>query len=324
MSPDQVPDAELTRMAQSGDTAALGLLLARHQAGMRAVALSVLGFGPDAEDAVQDASLTALRRIGDVRDPAAVGSWLRMIVRNACRMRLRATRDVPLSDAFPVPSTDPTPEQVVDGHALRDWIWQAVADLSDPLQMALVLRYLSGMSSYEQIAAACGVPVGTVRSRLSQAKAKMAQALVATAGQAHEDACALTMARHREGVQTLQAAERGAFADVVAERWAPGVELRGGMGERGGRDLLLRSMDRDLEAGIRQRLTRTIASRGITIWENELINPPDDPDHCPPAVVWLMSVRQGRIQRLNLFFPVPFSRYLGMPVPDGRGTPAAM
>ncbi|HEV7973883.1 sigma-70 family RNA polymerase sigma factor [Amycolatopsis sp.] len=68
---------------------ALGLLLARHRPGMRAVALSLLGHGHDADDAVQDASLVALLRIGDVRDPAAVGPWLRMIVRNACRTRPR-------------------------------------------------------------------------------------------------------------------------------------------------------------------------------------------------------------------------------------------
>ena len=55
-------DVELVRSAQSGAVSSLGLLLARHQAGMRAVALSILGYGPDAEDAVQDASMTALSR----------------------------------------------------------------------------------------------------------------------------------------------------------------------------------------------------------------------------------------------------------------------
>ena len=78
-------DAELTRAAQRGEVAALGLLLERHEAAMRAVALSILGPGPDAEDVVQDAALTALRSIGDVRDPDAVGAWLRTIVRNRCR-----------------------------------------------------------------------------------------------------------------------------------------------------------------------------------------------------------------------------------------------
>jgi RNA polymerase sigma-70 factor (ECF subfamily) len=147
----------------------------------------------------------------------------------------------------------------------------------------------------------------------------MAQALLATADLAHDDAAELTAARHREGVETLDAAVRGRFAEVVADRWAADVELHGGMGERGGRDLLLRSMDRDLEAGIRQRLVRTVASRQVTIWENDLISPPDDPGHCPPAVVWMLSSRDDRIERLRLFFPTPVLRYLGKPVPD---TPA--
>ncbi|MFE2042723.1 RNA polymerase sigma factor, partial [Streptomyces sp. NPDC059477] len=82
-------DADLTRAAQAGEVAALGQLLERHRAGMRAVALSVLGPGADVDDVMQDAALTALRRIGDVRDPAAVGAWLRMIVRNAGRSVLR-------------------------------------------------------------------------------------------------------------------------------------------------------------------------------------------------------------------------------------------
>ncbi|WP_324611785.1 RNA polymerase sigma factor [Streptomyces sp. WM6368] len=62
---------------------------------MRAVALSLLGHGPDVDDVVQDAALTSPNRIGDVRDPAAVGAWLRAIVRNGCRMRLRAPRETP-------------------------------------------------------------------------------------------------------------------------------------------------------------------------------------------------------------------------------------
>jgi len=74
-------------------------------------------------------------------------------------------------------------------------------------------------------------------------------------------------------------------------------------------------MDRDLEAGIRQRLVRTTASRAITIWENELISPPDDPDHCPPAVTWMLCVQGGEVSRLRLFFPVPVLKYMGRPAP---------
>lgn len=83
-------DAELIGAARNGDAAALGALIERHRPGMRAVALAMLGWGPDADDAVQDAILIALSRLGDLRDPAAAGPWLRTITRNAARMRLRS------------------------------------------------------------------------------------------------------------------------------------------------------------------------------------------------------------------------------------------
>ncbi|MEV8563141.1 sigma-70 family RNA polymerase sigma factor [Streptomyces sp. NPDC051917] len=77
-------DAALTRAARSGDVSALALLLERHRPAIRAVALSLLGPGPDVDDVMQEAALVALRRIVDVRDPEAVGPWLRMVVRNSC------------------------------------------------------------------------------------------------------------------------------------------------------------------------------------------------------------------------------------------------
>lgn len=134
VSLDPPSDEELTRRAQAGETGALGLLLARHQASMRAVALGLLGYGPDAEDVVQDAALTALRHIGDVRDPAAVGAWLRAVVRNGARTRLRATRETPGLDGLDpwrLRSHDvPEPERVIEQHAMRDWVWDAVEELS--------------------------------------------------------------------------------------------------------------------------------------------------------------------------------------------------
>lgn len=184
---DHPTDEELTRRAQAGESDALGLLLTRHQAPMRAVALSLLGYGPDAEDAVQDAALTALRRIGDVREPAAVGAWLRAIVRNAARMRLRAVREVPGLDALEqlrVREDEPShPERVVEQHAMRDWIWDAVEELPQQQRLVLMLRHFSRITSYQEIAEVCEVPVGTVRSRLNQARAKMAKVLLSTAAE---------------------------------------------------------------------------------------------------------------------------------------------
>jgi RNA polymerase sigma factor (sigma-70 family) len=171
----------LVRDAQAGDVAALGVLLDRYRSAMLAVALGVLGRPSDAEDAVQDAMLTALGRIQDLRDPGAVGPWLKMIVRNCCRMHVRANLPVPVADQLPGPrlAEAADPALLLEDHAARDWVWHAVEQLSEPLRVVTLLRYFTGVKTYEQIGAVCGIPVGTVRSRLSKARSALARQLCA-------------------------------------------------------------------------------------------------------------------------------------------------
>ncbi|MEW2294333.1 sigma-70 family RNA polymerase sigma factor [Streptomyces sp. NPDC006743] len=295
-------DAILTRAAQRGDAPALATLLERHRPGMRAVALSLLGPGPDADDVMQEAALVALRRIADVRDPQAVGPWLRMVVRNACRSLLRESRRTEPVDEVPLPPAGASPEQLLDRHALRDWIWEAVEELSPALRLPLVLRYFSsGVTSYQQIAEACAVPVGTVRSRLHQARGQLAQTLAATSASAHDDTARRTEASWQEAHDTLAAAERGEFEKVVRDRYSPEVSLLSGGHRLGGVGLMLVGMDSDLAAGVRQRPRHVVAGRSLVVWEMDLVNPPDAPDHCPPGVAWIMNLEGGRISELSLY-----------------------
>jgi RNA polymerase sigma-70 factor (ECF subfamily) len=299
-------DVVLIRGAQAGDVAALGLLLEQHRAGMRAVALSLLGPGPDVDDVLQDAALVALARIADVRDPEAVGAWLRMIVRNKCRMLLRDSRPVEPLAALPLPDPGAGPDEVLERHAMRDWVWEAVEELPPTLRMPLVLRHFTeGVTAYERIAEVCGVPVGTVRSRLSQARVKLAGALAATVDVAHSDARVRTAASWDEARDTLAAAEAGNFGQVLTGRWSPEVALMSGATRMGDGDLLARAMDGDLAAGVRQRPVSVAAGRSLAVWEMDVINPADDPDHCPPSVAWIMSLRGGRVAQLRLFHPIP-------------------
>lgn len=299
-------DADLARAAQAGDAASLAVLLDRHRASMHAVALRILGYRPDVEDVVQDAMVVALRRIGEVRDPGAVRPWLHALVRNACLMRLRRPHAAPLDEALVLvlPSREPTAEELLDRQALRDWVWHALDELSEPVRVVTLLRYFSDASSYKQIAALCGVPVGTVRSRLNQAKRKLAEALLATAASAHRDAASLAAARRGEIAELLAAAERGAVEPVLAAGWWPDAEVVW-PGDQGDADLdgFVRGWEIDLEDGVRQRLVQVIAGRDVTIVETALVSPSDDPDHCPPAVVWLQLLREGRVRHMRLLFP---------------------
>ena len=97
-------DAQLARAAQGGDVASLGLLLERYRASLYGLALQIPGRGGEAQDAVHDTFLVALRKIDQVRDPSAVGGWLHtacatFVVRVCARARgrsyPRSYRDTP-------------------------------------------------------------------------------------------------------------------------------------------------------------------------------------------------------------------------------------
>jgi RNA polymerase sigma-70 factor (ECF subfamily) len=304
----QPGDGALVAAVRAGEPAALGLLLERHRAAMRAVAVSLLGWGPDAEDAVQDAMLVALRRIGDLRDPAAAGAWLQAVTRNGCRARLRRRADAgpAAHDPDTVPSTTAGPEQAVEEHALREWVWAALESLSEPLQTVVLLRYFTEVRSYDQIAAACEVPVGTVRSRLHEARRRLTGRLLAASSGSGTDVRALTARRRREAEDLLDAAPRGDLRRALADLAHADLRLIGPQGQRGrGHRPLLYIMDSDLRAGVRQRLVTVTAGTRVTILECDLLNPPWDPGHCPPGVLWLMRLSNGRIDRIRLFHPRP-------------------
>lgn len=299
-------DGELVQAAQAGDVTSLGALLERHRADMQATAFSILGYSPEAQDAVQDAMLTTLQRLGQLRDPEAIGSWLRAIVRNACRMRLRRPRAELVDDLANLAiQSDPTsPEELIERHALRDWVWQSVQELSEPLQLVVLLRYFSSVTSYDQIAALCGLPIGTVRSRLSQARQKLGVALLATAGSAYDDSATLVAHRQVEVSGLFAAAERGHFAAALAESWSADLTLVGPKGQVSrGRDTLVRIMESDLDAGVRQRPIDVAASRHFTIIETDLLSPPWDPDHCPSGAVWVLFLHDDIVEKVRLFHP---------------------
>ena len=113
----------------------------------------MVGHSPAAEDAVQETFLIALRRIGELRDPAAARAWLAAILVNVCRGELRRPSARVEAGMGPWELAGPdTTEQAIDHGALRDWVWTALERLSEPLRLAVMLRYFSGASSYEAIA----------------------------------------------------------------------------------------------------------------------------------------------------------------------------
>jgi RNA polymerase sigma factor (sigma-70 family) len=137
----QAGDAELATLARAGEVEALAVLLERYRPSLYAAAIRLLRNRDDALDAVQETCVVALARLGVLRDPEAVGGWLHTVLRNLCLMRLRCShRERPLEQVV-VPALTPGPEEVLDGHALRDWVWAALGTLSPDDRLTVMLRY---------------------------------------------------------------------------------------------------------------------------------------------------------------------------------------
>ena len=138
-----------------------------------------------AEDAVQEAAIRALRYLGSLRDGDAK-PWFLGIVRNTCFSALAHTRDGPDWVEFDEQvfegqlgaggSQRGNPEDLLDQAQARQRVDAALRALSPPLREAIILREFENLD-YAAMAQIMGVAIGTVMSRLSRAREKLRAAL---------------------------------------------------------------------------------------------------------------------------------------------------
>ena len=278
-----VRDAELARMARSGDATSLGVLLERHRAPLHALALGMLRRREDAQDAVQDAFLIALRKIDQLEEPEAVGGWLRTVVRNVCLSRLRGRWDeVPFAGLVEGSGQkepfESAAAEAVNRLALREWVWAALLELPETLRITAMLRHFGAFSSYEEISAILGVPMGTVKSRLNQVKVKLAEALLKTAGLSHDEARSISESRTRFFTEAHEEFNRGSY-QMLAGSFSDDLLLgySGGITTRGLEFLVRHVWEENLEAGVKLHPTNILASEDVTVIEGDFENPRADP-----------------------------------------------
>jgi len=295
-------DAELAVAARGGDGACLGLLLERHRARLHAAAWRMVGYGPDAEDAVHDTFLIALRHITALNDPQAVGAWLLAVLRRCCLQQLRRRRGEILTAEVPErPGESASPEQRLEEHALPEWICQALQNLSEPLQATAMLRYFGSYQSYEEVAAIMGVPVGTVRSRLAEAKRKLADSLLETAGLLDPDLSLRSRRQQRFYGEIFRGLNQHGERDRFLSHFAEDLHLVLGGKSVLGRSFLASEIDGDAKAGVRLEPQRVLGTGPVIVIEGSFVNPPEDPFHCPPGVALVIFRQAGRARRLHLY-----------------------
>jgi RNA polymerase sigma-70 factor, ECF subfamily len=187
--PEAPSDLELVRLAQAGDTQAFGTLVERNRRAVFRAALAAVGSPAEADDVAQDAFVAAYRKLSHFRGDAAFRTWVVSIAwRKALDRRKSVARWLKMTvtpQRFDDQAGDGmdelrsgwrSPEEHLASAELERTIRRLIATLPRKLRDALLLSG-SDEYSYEQIAVILGIPVGTVKWRVSEARRLLKQKL---------------------------------------------------------------------------------------------------------------------------------------------------
>ncbi len=188
LNPETIPISRCQGKAKE-----LTEVITHHSPRFRRIALAHLGNPADAEDAVQDALLSALTHLDQFKGQAKMSTWLTSIVINSARMKLRrrslrlhisldeTPREQNLSLADFVSDTRPGPEHLYQNREIGATLAIAASRLSPILRTTFQLRDVDGLS-IQETADRMGVPSGTVKARLARARTRLKKAIKQSTG----------------------------------------------------------------------------------------------------------------------------------------------
>lgn len=180
-----VPDTELVRQAQSGDTAAFDQLVGRYRSRIFGMIYNMVHNEQDAWDLAQDSFVKAWKSLARFRGQSSFYTWLYRIVMNVTIDSLRKKQvrgatefddAIQLKEIDPasrtVPHADALPHENLENQEIRSRIDAAIAELSPEHRAVILMKEIEGMQ-YHEIAESLGCSIGTVMSRLFYARKKL-------------------------------------------------------------------------------------------------------------------------------------------------------
>ena len=175
---ESLSDPVLVRRAKDGDGRALEALCARHAPRVERLARHLLRDPEDARDAAQDALAKLCVRLAQFRGESQFSTWLHRLVVNTCRdaaERRKARAHEPLPDELGVgPDGDPAHGARIA--ELRRELCESLSGISPAQAQVIVLRDALGYT-FEEIASAAGIPVGTAKCHAHRGRNRLRERL---------------------------------------------------------------------------------------------------------------------------------------------------
>ncbi|MBI1910928.1 MAG: sigma-70 family RNA polymerase sigma factor [Deltaproteobacteria bacterium] len=180
---DKNIDRLLVERFQKGDRSAFEEIICRHQDRIYNICRYMLINPSDAQDAAQEVFIKLYENLSGFSPSPYFSSWLYRIAFNTCIDHKRRpvheylNRASPDGDDFALDeSSAPWPDKSLESKELNSAIFKAIAGLSEKLKTVILLKDIEGLS-YEEIAEALDISMGTVKSRISRAREELKKAL---------------------------------------------------------------------------------------------------------------------------------------------------
>lgn len=180
-APELSDDADLVGRALAHDAGAFRAIMQKHNRRLYRIARGILRNNSDAEDAVQDAYVSAFTHLASYRGESALGTWLSRIVINEALGRLRSKRttldftslDATRSEAeiikFPLATASDDPERTMAQRQILELVEHATDNLPAAFRMVFITRVIEGMS-LEETSELLDIRPQTVKTRLHRAR----------------------------------------------------------------------------------------------------------------------------------------------------------
>lgn len=177
--PIELTDQVLVARAASGDASAYDRLYRRHYARVANLAMRLTGDAREAEDAALFAFQKGYEALPRLRDGQGFLKYVYRVVVNHVRREVRRRgdrRSVSIEEALVEDRSSTGPVAMAESHALAAQMVESISRLSLEFREVIVLHHLQGLD-LEHVSEVVGAPLGTVKSRLSRARARLRDAM---------------------------------------------------------------------------------------------------------------------------------------------------
>ncbi|MEO8398970.1 MAG: sigma-70 family RNA polymerase sigma factor [Ignavibacteriaceae bacterium] len=279
--------------ARLGNKQCFNNLVTYYHASLLSYALKICKYNNIAEDALQEAYINAYIHFNEVEQPEKLLSWLLTIVRRSCWLQMKSSKSfLPLSvKQIDSKIFDAGLERNFEQNNLNEYIHERINHLSDTLKIVVLMRYFTVYNDYESISEILGIPVGTIRSRLNEAKKQLKKVWNYSLSDLPENIQRESSYWNEFYFTTFNNVhiEENSRLKLI-EHILPNVKILYTSGKTAtGREPIKKELDEDIKFGIRYNTQTVFNLKDIGIIQGENINSAEYPDRCPPTSTFIFK-----------------------------------